>query len=89
MPAPVLSFDLPLATLASAVCEDAATASLAYAQALKVDRGVPDAELALMVDRIAAVGGDAQEPSALALEEDGLFLLRQRLLLELYKPRAT
>ena len=84
MLAPVLSFDLPLENLASAVCEDLATASLAYAPALKIDRGVADAELALMVDRIAAVGADAQEPSALALEEDGLFLLRQRLLLELY-----
>ena len=76
MPAPVLSFDLPLATLASAVCEDTAAASLAYVQALKVGRGVTDAELALMVDRIAAVGGDAQEPATLALGEDGLFLSR-------------
>ena len=84
MPAPVLSFDLPLATLASAVCEDAATASVAYAEALKVDKGVADAELALIVDRIPAVGPDAQEPAALALEGEGLFLLRRRLLLELY-----
>ena len=84
MHAPVLSFDLPLATLAPAVCKDTATASVAYAEALKVDKGAADAKLALMVDRIPTMGADAQEPAALALEEEGLFLLHQRLLVELY-----
>ena len=83
MPA-VVPFDLPLVNLASAVCEDEEFASEAYATAMKVAKGVLDAELALMVERIPAVGGDAQEPATLALQQEGLLLLRLRLLLELH-----
>ena len=51
---------------------------------MKVPKGVLDAELALLVDRIPAGGGDAQEPTFLALKQEVLFLLRQQLLLEVH-----
>ena len=81
---PVLPFDLPLASLAESACEDEAFSSVAYATAMQVEKSVLNAELALTVNRIPALGDNAQEPATLALEDEGLFLLRQQLLLELH-----
>ena len=77
-------FDLRLVNLAGSVCRDEATVSDAYAAAMGVDKGVLDAELARIVLRLPAAGGVPEEPDTLALSPDGLFLRRQRLLLELH-----
>ena len=77
-------FNLDLVNQASSVCRDEATVSDAFAVALGVDKGVLDAELARIVPRLPAVGGVPEEPDTLALSPDGLFLRRQRLLLELH-----
>ena len=66
------------------MCRDEATVSDAFAAAMGVDKGVLDAELDRIVLRLPAVGGMPEEPDTLALSPDGLFLRRQRLLLELH-----
>ena len=73
-----------MVNLAASVCRDEATVSDAFAAAMGVDKGVLDAELARIVLRLPAVGGVPEEPDTLALSPDGLFLRRQRLLLELH-----
>ena len=66
------------------MCRDEATVSDAFDAALGVDKGVLDAELARIVPRLPTAGGAPEEPDTLALSPDGLFLRRQRLLLELH-----
>ena len=48
-----------------------------------MDKGVLDAELARIVPRLPATAAAVEEPESLAPSPDGLFLRRQRLLLEL------
>ena len=77
-------FNLDLVNQASSVCRDEATVSDAFAVALGVDKGVLDAELAHIVPKLPATAVAVEEPDTLAVSLDGLFLRRQRLLLELH-----
>ena len=77
-------FYLKLAGLALSVCQDQSPVSDAYAEALGVAKGILDADCDRLVPRLAATAVAPEEPESLALSPDGLFLRRQRLMLELH-----